>query len=70
MRSANRVAYLAAAGTVMLWAAAFPAITVAVAGLGVLGLSVLRLFCRVGGAGRRGRPGNVSRGGEATARSV
>jgi drug/metabolite transporter (DMT)-like permease len=44
VRSANRVAYLAAAGTVVLWAAAFPAITVAVAGLGVLGLSVLRLF--------------------------
>jgi len=44
VRSANRGAYLAAAGTVVLWAAAFPAITVAVAGLGVLGLSVLRLF--------------------------
>jgi drug/metabolite transporter (DMT)-like permease len=42
--SGNRFAYLAAAGTVVLWAAAFPAITVAVAGLGVLGLSLLRLF--------------------------
>jgi drug/metabolite transporter (DMT)-like permease len=44
VRSANRVAHLAAAGTVVLWAAAFPAIAVAVAGLGVLGLSVLRLL--------------------------
>jgi drug/metabolite transporter (DMT)-like permease len=36
-------AWLAAGGTVVLWAAAFPAITVAVAGLGPVGLSVARL---------------------------
>jgi drug/metabolite transporter (DMT)-like permease len=34
---------LAAAGTVILWASAFPAITVAVAGLGPAGLAVARL---------------------------
>jgi drug/metabolite transporter (DMT)-like permease len=34
---------LAAAGTVVLWASAFPAISVAVAGLGPAGLAVLRL---------------------------
>src|SRR5690348_14734769 len=34
---------LAAAGTVVLWASAFPAITVAVAGLGPAGLAVARL---------------------------
>lgn len=41
---ANGAAVAAAGGTVVLWAAAFPAITVAVAGLGVIGLSVLRLL--------------------------
>ena len=34
---------LAAAGTVLLWASAFPAITVAVRGLGPAGLAVARL---------------------------
>src|SRR5882724_10069580 len=34
---------LAAAGTVALWASAFPAITVAVAGLGPAGLALARL---------------------------
>jgi drug/metabolite transporter (DMT)-like permease len=40
----NGAAVAAAGGTVVLWASAFPAITVAVAGLGVIGLSVLRLL--------------------------
>src|SRR6266516_2687264 len=35
---------LAAAGTVLLWASAFPAITVAVRGLGPAGLAVARLL--------------------------
>jgi len=39
----NRSASLAAAGTVLLWASAFPAITVAVRGLGPAGLAVARL---------------------------
>src|SRR5437762_11172888 len=38
-----RPAALAAAGTVLLWASAFPAITVAVRGLGPAGLAVARL---------------------------
>jgi drug/metabolite transporter (DMT)-like permease len=43
VRTSNQSARLAAAGTVVLWAAAFPAITVAVRGLGPVGLSVARL---------------------------
>lgn len=43
MRSSSFSAGLAAGGTVVLWAAAFPAITVAVRGLGPVGLSVARL---------------------------
>ena len=43
MKPVKRSAWLAAAGTVVLWASAFPAITVAVAGLGPAGLSVIRL---------------------------
>ena len=39
----TRSATLAAAGTVLLWASAFPAITVAVQGLGPAGLAVARL---------------------------
>jgi drug/metabolite transporter (DMT)-like permease len=39
----NKSASLAAAGTVLLWASAFPAITVAVRGLGPSGLAVARL---------------------------
>jgi drug/metabolite transporter (DMT)-like permease len=39
----TRPASLAAAGTVLLWASAFPAITVAVRGLGPAGLAVARL---------------------------
>ena len=39
----SRPAVLAAAGTVVLWASAFPAIAVAVPGLGPVGLSVARL---------------------------
>jgi drug/metabolite transporter (DMT)-like permease len=39
----NKLANLAAAGTVVLWASAFPAITVAVRGLGPAGLAVARL---------------------------
>src|SRR5690242_15933873 len=39
----TKPATLAAAGTVLLWASAFPAITVAVAGLGPAGLAVARL---------------------------
>lgn len=39
----GRSANLAAAGTVLLWASAFPAITVAVQGLGPAGLAVARL---------------------------
>jgi drug/metabolite transporter (DMT)-like permease len=39
----GRAAAWAAAGTVVLWASAFPAISVAVAGLGPAGLSVARL---------------------------
>jgi drug/metabolite transporter (DMT)-like permease len=39
----TRPATLAAAGTVLLWASAFPAITVAVRGLGPAGLAVARL---------------------------
>jgi drug/metabolite transporter (DMT)-like permease len=39
----SRPAALAAAGTVMLWASAFPAIAVAVPSLGPVGLSVARL---------------------------
>src|SRR5690348_11393074 len=39
----TRSAALAAAGTVLLWASAFPAITVAVRGLGPAGLAVARL---------------------------
>src|SRR5438046_112208 len=39
----NKSAGLAAAGTVLLWASAFPAITVAVRGLGPAGLAVARL---------------------------
>ena len=40
---ASRSAVLAAAGTVVLWASAFPAIAVAVPALGPVGLSVARL---------------------------
>ncbi|HUN30440.1 MAG TPA: EamA family transporter [Trebonia sp.] len=43
MRFSSHAGQLAAAGTVLLWAAAFPAITVAVHGLGPAGLSVARL---------------------------
>ena len=39
----TKPATLAAAGTVLLWASAFPAITVAVRGLGPAGLAVARL---------------------------
>jgi len=39
----TKPAVLAAAGTVLLWASAFPAITVAVRGLGPAGLAVARL---------------------------
>lgn len=39
----SKPATLAAAGTVLLWASAFPAITVAVRGLGPAGLAVARL---------------------------
>jgi drug/metabolite transporter (DMT)-like permease/CheY-like chemotaxis protein len=39
----NKPASFAAAGTVLLWASAFPAITVAVRGLGPAGLAVARL---------------------------
>jgi drug/metabolite transporter (DMT)-like permease len=40
----SKLANLAAAGTVVLWASAFPAITVAVGGLGPAGLAVARLL--------------------------
>ena len=43
MRINTKSAGLAAAGTVLLWASAFPAITVAVRGLGPAGLAVARL---------------------------
>ena len=43
MRMNTRSAGLAATGTVLLWASAFPAITVAVRGLGPAGLAVARL---------------------------
>ena len=43
MRMNTKSATLAAAGTVLLWASAFPAITVAVRGLGPAGLAVARL---------------------------
>ena len=39
----TKSASLAAAGTVLLWASAFPAMTVAVRGLGPAGLAVARL---------------------------
>jgi len=39
----TKPATMAAAGTVLLWASAFPAITVAVRGLGPAGLAVARL---------------------------
>jgi drug/metabolite transporter (DMT)-like permease len=42
-RAGGRAAAWAAAGTVVLWASAFPAISVAVVGLGPAGLSVARL---------------------------
>jgi drug/metabolite transporter (DMT)-like permease len=42
-RTGGRAAAWAAAGTVVLWASAFPAISVAVTGLGPAGLSVARL---------------------------
>ncbi|HEY1675450.1 MAG TPA: DMT family transporter [Streptosporangiaceae bacterium] len=42
-RAGGRAPAWAAAGTVVLWASAFPAISVAVAGLGPAGLSVARL---------------------------
>lgn len=43
MRFSGHSGQLTAAGTVLLWASAFPAITVAVRGLGPAGLSVVRL---------------------------
>ena len=43
MRTNTKSATLAAAGTVVLWSSAFPAITVAVRGLGPAGLAVARL---------------------------
>jgi drug/metabolite transporter (DMT)-like permease len=43
MRFSSHPGQIAAAGTVLLWASAFPAITVAVRGLGPVGLSVVRL---------------------------
>src|SRR5208282_4641604 len=43
MASNQRYAGLAAAATVLLWASAFPAITVAVGPLGPAGLAVARL---------------------------
>ena len=43
MRMNTKSATLAAAGTVLLWASAFPAISVAVRGLGPAGLAVARL---------------------------
>ena len=43
MRMNTKSASFAAAGTVLLWASAFPAISVAVRGLGPAGLAVARL---------------------------
>jgi drug/metabolite transporter (DMT)-like permease len=43
MRSTRALTFLALAATVVLWASAFPAIRVALPGLGVAGLSFLRL---------------------------
>ncbi|HEX6854521.1 MAG TPA: EamA family transporter [Streptosporangiaceae bacterium] len=63
----TRPAACAAAGTVLLWASAFPAITVAVRGLGPAGLAVARLAVAsaalavvapwMGGRGKAGRMG-------------
>jgi drug/metabolite transporter (DMT)-like permease len=63
----TKPATLAAAGTVLLWASAFPAITVAVRGLGPAGLAVARLAVAsaalavvapwMGGRGKAGRMG-------------
>ena len=63
----TKPAALAAAGTVLLWASAFPAITVAVRGLGPAGLAVARLAVASaalalaapwpGGRGKAGRMG-------------
>ena len=63
----TKPAALAAAGTVLLWASAFPAITVAVRGLGPAGLAVARLAVAsaalalaapwMGGRGKAGRMG-------------
>src|SRR6266571_4913827 len=63
----TKPAALAAAGTVLLWASAFPAITVAVRGFGPAGLAVARLAVAsaalavaapwTGGRGKAGRMG-------------
>ena len=63
----TKPAALAATGTVLLWASAFPAITVAVRGLGPAGLAVARLAVAsaalalaapwLGGRGKAGRMG-------------
>jgi drug/metabolite transporter (DMT)-like permease len=63
----TKPAAFAAAGTVLLWASAFPAITVAVRGLGPAGLAVARLAVAsaalavaapwMGGRGKAGRMG-------------
>ena len=56
----NKPASFAAAGTVLLWASAFPAITVAVRGLGPAGLAVARLAVASARAGRgRARAGRA-----------
>jgi hypothetical protein len=81
----NRSAPLAAAGTVLLWASAFPAITVAVRGLGPAGLAVARLGVAsavlalaapwLGGRGKAGltgmrRPSSPCRTGSGSARCL
>src|SRR5438067_3413282 len=69
----TKPAALAAAGTVLLWASAFPAITVAVRGLGPAGLAVARLAVAsaalavvapwLGGRGKAGRMGGRGQAG-------
>ncbi|HEY3650933.1 MAG TPA: EamA family transporter [Streptosporangiaceae bacterium] len=69
----TKPADLAAAGTVLLWASAFPAITVAVRGLGPAGLAVARLAVAsaalavaapwMGGRGKAGRMGGRGKAG-------
>ena len=69
----TKPAAFAAAGTVLLWASAFPAITVAVRGLGPAGLAVARLAVAsaalavaapwMGGRGKAGRMGGRGKAG-------